>query len=53
VQCTHAVLKRVVFVDGEDELAEGEEPLSVALERQISCFADNDECYNPSLGGTR
>ncbi len=41
-QCIYAVLKRVIFAVGEEELAEGEDPLSVALERQISYFADED-----------
>jgi hypothetical protein len=34
------LLRRVIFAIGEDELAEGEEPLSLVLERQISYFAD-------------
>ena len=42
MQCIYAVLKRVIFAVGEEELAEGEDPLSVALERQISYFADED-----------
>jgi serine/threonine protein kinase len=42
VQCIYAVLKRVIFAVDEEELAEGEEPLSVTLERQISYFADED-----------
>lgn len=42
VQCIYAVLKRVIFAVGEEELAEGEEKLSVVLERQISYFADGD-----------
>ena len=42
MQCVYAVLKRVIFaVDGK-ELGEGEEPLSVVLERQISYFADEN-----------
>ena len=42
VQCIYAVLKRVIFAVGDEELAEGEEPLSIILERQISYFADED-----------
>ncbi|KAI4153093.1 MAG: hypothetical protein LQ340_002520 [Diploschistes diacapsis] len=42
VVCIYAVLKRVIFAIGEDELREGEEPLSIVLERQISYFADED-----------
>lgn len=42
VQCIYAVLKRVIFAVDEEELAEGEEPLSVVLERQMSYFADED-----------
>jgi len=42
VQCIYAVHKLVIFAVGEEELAEGEEPLSVILERQISYFADED-----------
>ncbi|KAL9076571.1 MAG: hypothetical protein Q9161_000903 [Pseudevernia consocians] len=42
VVCIYAVLQRVIFAVGEDELAEGEEPLSIVLERQISYFADED-----------
>jgi serine/threonine protein kinase len=42
VQCIYAVLKRVILAVDEEELAEGEEPLSVVLERQISYFADED-----------
>lgn len=41
MKCIYAVLRRVIFAVGEDELAEGEEP-SVVLERQISYFADED-----------
>lgn len=36
------MIKRVIFAVDEEELAEGEEPLSVVLERQISYFADED-----------
>ncbi len=42
VQCIYAVLKRVIFAVAEEELGEGEELLSVVLERQISYFADKD-----------
>jgi len=42
VQCIYAVLRRIIFAVDEVELAEGEEPLSVVLERQISYFADED-----------
>lgn len=42
MQCIYAVLKRVIFAVGDEELAEGEEPLSIILERQISYFADED-----------
>ncbi|KAL9135478.1 MAG: hypothetical protein Q9175_003330 [Cornicularia normoerica] len=42
VVCIFAVLKRVIFAVGEGELAEGEEPLSIVLERQISYFTDED-----------
>ena len=42
MQCIYAVLKRVIFAVGEEELAEGEEALSIVLERQISYFADED-----------
>jgi hypothetical protein len=42
VQCIYAVLKRVIFAVGEEELAQGEERLSIVLERQISYFADED-----------
>lgn len=38
--CIYAVLKRVIFAVGEEELGEGEELLSVILERQISYFGD-------------
>ena len=41
-QSIYAVLKRLIFAVGEDELAEGEEPLSSVLERQISYFANED-----------
>lgn len=41
-QCIYAVLKRVIFAVGKDELAEGEVPLAIVLERQISYFADED-----------
>ena len=36
------MLTRVIFAVDEEELAEGEETLSVVLERQISYFADED-----------
>jgi hypothetical protein len=42
VQRIYTVLKRVIFAVDEEELAEGEEPLSVVLERQISYSADED-----------
>lgn len=42
VQCIYAVLKRVIFAVDEEKLVEGEEPLSVVLERQMSYFADED-----------
>jgi len=42
VQCIYAVLKRVIFAVDEEKLVEGEEPLSVVLERQVSYFADED-----------
>ncbi|KAK4983981.1 hypothetical protein LTR50_006891 [Elasticomyces elasticus] len=42
VVCIYAVLKRVIFAVDDEELADGEEPLSVVLERQISYFADED-----------
>ncbi|KAI9678155.1 MAG: hypothetical protein M1817_006100 [Caeruleum heppii] len=42
VVCIYAVLKSVLFAVDEDQLAEGIEPLSVVLERQISYFADQD-----------
>lgn len=42
MQCIYAVLRRVIFAVGEEELAEGEERLAVVLERQISYFADED-----------
>lgn len=42
MQCIYAVLKKVIFAVHRDELAEGEEPLSLVLERQISYFADED-----------
>lgn len=42
MQCIYAVLQRVIFAVAEEELANGEEPLSVVLERQISYFADED-----------
>ncbi|EKG12718.1 hypothetical protein MPH_10131, partial [Macrophomina phaseolina MS6] len=40
IVCVYAVLKRVIFAVGEEELGEGEEPLSIILERQISYFGD-------------
>lgn len=43
MQCIYAVLKRVIFAVDEEELAKGEEPLSIVLERQISYFAGEDE----------
>ncbi|KAN0078895.1 hypothetical protein V8E54_005408 [Elaphomyces granulatus] len=39
VQCIYAVLRRGIFAVDE---ADGEEPFSVVLERQISYFADED-----------
>ena len=42
MQCIYALLKRVIFAVGKEELAEGEEPLAVAVQRQVSCFADED-----------
>ena len=42
MQCIYAVFKRVIFAVDEEELADGEEPLAVVLERQISYFADED-----------
>jgi hypothetical protein len=32
--------KQVIFAVGEEDIGEGEEPLAVILERQISYFAD-------------
>lgn len=34
--------KEVIFAVGEEDLGEGEEPLAVILERQISYFADEE-----------
>ncbi|MCJ1342295.1 hypothetical protein MMC31_000476 [Peltigera leucophlebia] len=42
MQCIYAVFKRLIFAVDEEELADGEEPLAVVLERQISYFADKD-----------
>lgn len=42
MQCIHAVIKRVIFAVDEEKLAEGEEVLSVVLERQVSYFADEE-----------
>ncbi len=47
MQCIYAVLKRVIFAVSQDELAEGVEPLSVVLERQISYFVDEDGLGGP------
>ncbi|KAH9224723.1 kinase-like domain-containing protein [Leptodontidium sp. 2 PMI_412] len=42
IVCIYAVTKQVIFsIEGED-LGEGEEPLAVVLERQISYFADEE-----------
>ena len=35
-------MRRVIFAVEEGELAEGEDPLSLVLERQMSYFADED-----------
>ncbi len=42
MQCIYAVIKRVIFAVGKEELDEGEEALAVVLERQISYFADEN-----------
>ena len=42
IQCIYAVLKRVIFAVSEEELVEGEDPLSVVLQCQISDSADED-----------
>ncbi|KAF2461759.1 kinase-like domain-containing protein [Lineolata rhizophorae] len=42
VVCIYAVTKRVIFAVDNEELAPGEELLAAVLERQISCFADED-----------
>lgn len=42
MQCIYAVLKQVIFAVNEEDLAEGELPLSLVLERQISYFADEE-----------
>ncbi|KAL1640939.1 hypothetical protein SLS58_006555 [Diplodia intermedia] len=42
IVCIYAVLQRVIFAVGEEELAEGEEALAVVLERQTSYFGDED-----------
>jgi hypothetical protein len=39
----HAVTRRILFAVGEEELGEGEEPLAVILERQLSYFADKEQ----------
>lgn len=36
------MLKRVIFAVGQEELGEGEQPLAIIIERQISYFADQD-----------
>lgn len=42
MQCTYAVLKRVVFAIDEDKIQRGEDVSTEFLERQISYFADED-----------
>lgn len=39
-QCIYAVLKRVIFAVGDEELKEGEDKLAIILERQLSYFSD-------------
>lgn len=40
MQCSFAVLGRVIFAVDETDLAEGEDVLSIVRECQISCIAD-------------
>ena len=42
LECIYAMTKQVIFAIGEDDIGEGEEPLAVILERQISYFADEE-----------
>ncbi|EFR04413.1 hypothetical protein MGYG_07419 [Nannizzia gypsea CBS 118893] len=52
--CICAVHTRVIFAVWEEELDEGIDPLSIIIERQISCFADEDgiEGLLKHLGGS-
>jgi serine/threonine protein kinase len=40
LQCIYAVTKQLIFAVADEELAEGEERLSVVLTRQLSYFSD-------------
>ncbi|KAG4442807.1 hypothetical protein IFR05_001688 [Cadophora sp. M221] len=42
IVCIYAVTKQVIFAVEREDLGEGEEPLAVVLERQISYFADEE-----------
>jgi serine/threonine protein kinase len=42
LECIYAVTKQLIFAIEKEDLGEGEEPLAVILERQISYFADED-----------
>ena len=42
MECIYVMTKRIIFAVDEEDLEEGEEPLAVILERQISYFADEE-----------
>ncbi|KAK2759986.1 hypothetical protein FQN54_002722 [Arachnomyces sp. PD_36] len=42
IVCIYAMTKRVIFAVAPEELGEGEQPLALVIERQISYFADQD-----------
>jgi serine/threonine protein kinase len=42
MKCIYVMTKQIIFAIDEAELEEGEEPLAVILERQMSYFADEE-----------
>jgi serine/threonine protein kinase len=42
MECIYVMTKQIIFAVEEEDLEDGEEPLAVILERQISYFADED-----------